>query len=86
MLRDNSFHISSQPYQDEITECHQLDVKKVLILRMLNNNNFQGHMAGRISEASGLFKKACPEPLEGFVQSCPELCGRESRSIACCIP
>ena len=33
-----------------------------------------------MSEAAGLFKKACPEPFEGFVQSCPEPCRREGRS------
>jgi hypothetical protein len=56
---------------------------------VLNNNNFQGHIDPQtrcISAASGRFKKACPEPVEGFVQSFPELCRREGRSIACGIP
>ncbi len=38
---------------------------------VLNNNNFQGHIdpqARCILEVLGLFKKACPEPFEGFVQ------------------
>jgi len=41
-------------------------------LGVLNNNNSQGHIGPQarwISEASGRFKKACPEPVEGFVQS-----------------
>jgi hypothetical protein len=40
-------------------------------MRVLNNNEFQGHIdpqASRLLEASGRFKKACPEPFEGFVQ------------------
>jgi hypothetical protein len=43
---------------------------------VLNNNNSQGHIGPQarwISEASGRFKKACPEPVEGFVQSRPEI-------------
>jgi hypothetical protein len=39
---------------------------------VLNNNHSQGHIgpqADWISEASGRFKKACPEAFEGFVQS-----------------
>jgi len=36
-----------------------------------------------MSEASGLFKKACPEPCEGFVQACPEPCRRKGRSQFC---
>jgi hypothetical protein len=38
---------------------------------VLNNTHFHGHIAPQarcISEASGRFKKACPEPFEGFVQ------------------
>jgi hypothetical protein len=36
-----------------------------------------------MSEASGLFQKACPEPVEEFVQSCPEPCRRKGRSRFC---
>jgi hypothetical protein len=53
---------------------------------VLNNNNFQRHIdpqARCLSETSGRFKKACPEPFEGFVQSCPESCRREGRSHFC---
>jgi hypothetical protein len=57
------------------------------LLGVLNNTNFQRHIdpkARWISETSGRFKKACPEPFEGFVQSCPESCRREGRKFLWC--